>query len=402
MTLSAGADLCRSLWASGQRAEPPVMDVWVRRSIGLADPAWDAFVAGAEDGHFTQTAAWASFKARTGWRVARIAVGRDDVTLAGAQMLIRPVPVVGAIGYVPEGPVLAGCSGEVMNVLLDGLLVLCRSERVRYVVVKPARMNADLAARLERRGFRENARFTAGSTSATVRVDLTPTPEQVLARMRRSTRGNIRRGLSRGLRAREGTTADFDTFLELEAAAAKRKGFSTMTRSRHKQLWKAFSEAGMAKLFLVEDEKGEPVSAQVAVPFGETMYTILMAWSGQQSSHKPNELLEWTAMMWAKQRGYRHYDFEGVDSGDAVGGEDDRPDRYVSDYKLGYGGELIQTSPAYDFVLNPFLRWGYRSVLPRLEQISVVRKVEKRVKRSLSEQRQQHGGRALRGAGGTN
>lgn len=351
-------------------------------------------MAGAEDGHYAQSTAWASFKARAGWRVVRLTVDRNGATLAGAQVLIRRLPLAGSIGYVPEGPVVAGHFGEVVDALLDGLLQLCRAERIRYLVVKPARVNADLVARLELRGFRDNARFTASTTSATVRVDLTPAPEQMLARMRKSTRGNIRRGLSRGLRSREGTAEDFDTFMRLEAMAAERKGFSTMTRARHKQLWKAFSEAGLARVFLVEDEDGEAVSAQLAVPFGATMYTMLMAWSGQHSSRKPNELLEWTAMMWAKERGYRYYDFEGVSSGTAGGGAD-RQDRYVSDYKLGYGGEVVQTSAtAYDLVPNPVLRWGYRSVVPRLERMTAVRRFEKWVTRSLSEQRQRHGGRA--------
>jgi peptidoglycan pentaglycine glycine transferase (the first glycine) len=352
-------------------------------------------VAGAEDGHYAQSTAWASFKAKAGWRVARLTVDRNGATLAGAQMLIRPLPLVGSIGYVPEGPVVAGHSGEVVDALLDGLLQLCRAVRIRYLVVKPARVNTDLVARLELRGFRDNARFTASTTSATVRVDLTPDPEQMLARMRKSTRGNIRRGLSRGLRPREGTAEDFERFLRLEAMAADRKGFSTMTRARHKQLWKAFSEAGLARVFLVEDEDGEAVSAQLAVPFGGTMYTMLMAWSGQHSSRKPNELLEWTAMMWAKERGYRYYDFEGVSSGNAAAGGADRQDRYVSDYKLGYGGQVIQTSAAaYELVPNPVLRWGYRSVLPRLERVTAVRRFEKWVTRSLSEQRQRHGGTA--------
>ena len=376
----------------------PATGVRVHRSNRLADPAWDAFVAGAEDGHYAQSTAWASFKAMAGWRVARLEVGRDGAPLAGAQMLIRPLPLVGSIGYVPEGPVVAGHSGEVVDALLDGLLQLCRGERVLYLVVKPARVNPDLAAQLERRGFRNNARFTASSTSATVRVDLTPARDQMLARMRKSTRANIRRGLSRGLRAREGTAEDFDTYLQLEAMAAKRKGFHTMTGSRHKQLWKVFSEAGLAKIFVVDDDDGEAVSAQLAVPFGRTMYTMLMAWSGEHSSRKPNELLEWTAMMWAKERGYRHYDFEGVESDvgstRAARGGADRPDQYVSDYKLGFGGEVIHTSAAVDLMLNPVLRWGYRSVLPRLERLTAVRRLEKWVTRSLSEQRQRHGGTA--------
>jgi lipid II:glycine glycyltransferase (peptidoglycan interpeptide bridge formation enzyme) len=387
--MEAIADLRRSVRGRGERTAPRATGSWLRCSRVLVDPPWDAFVGGAEDGHFIQTAAWASFKATAGWRAARITVGQDDAVLAGAQMLIRSVPVVGAIGYVREGPVVGDCGGEAMDVMLDGLLALCRSERVRYLVVKPPRVNADLIARLERRGFCENARFTAHLATATVRVDLTPPPDQILARMRRSTRGNIRRGRSRGLRAREGTAADFELFCDLEVAAAQRKGYSIWSHSRHMELWNALSEAGMARLFLVEDEEeGEPVSAQVAVAFGGTMYSLRMAWSGQQSSRKPNELLEWTVMMWAKQQGHRHYDFEGVDSGHAAGSGADRPDAYVSDYKLGYGGEFIQTSPAYDLVLNPILRWGYRSVLPRVERLTVVRSFEKWLMRSLSEQRQ--------------
>jgi lipid II:glycine glycyltransferase (peptidoglycan interpeptide bridge formation enzyme) len=365
-------------------------DVHLRRTRGVEDPDWDSFVATAPDGHYQQSTSWGRFKAGAGWRTSRVHVSRGDETIAGAQLLSRPVTGLGSIGYVTHGLVLGERPGEVVDTTLDGVFRLCHAERVRFVVVRPPRADGALEERLLERGFRESRQLR--TPSATLRVDLSAGRDELLGQMRRSTRGNIRRGLSRGLVAREGGTEDLGTFLHLLGVAAARKGFTTFAASRYEAMWGALRADARARLFLVERD-GEPVAAQLAVPHGDTFYTHLMAWSGEHARLKPNELLEWTAMTWAKENGYRFYDFEGVE-GD---GDVDRDDSWVSDYKLGFGGYVVAVARAYDHVFNPVLRWGYRSVVLRLQDRPEVKRLEKRVRRRISGRRRAH--RATTGSG---
>ena len=72
-----------------------------------------------------------------GWGVCRVVARRNREIVGGAQILIRRLPLVGAIGYVPRGPVLAEDDPVLMGILLDTLRTLAREQRIHYVLVQP-------------------------------------------------------------------------------------------------------------------------------------------------------------------------------------------------------------------------------------------------------------------------
>jgi lipid II:glycine glycyltransferase (peptidoglycan interpeptide bridge formation enzyme) len=53
---------------------------------------WNAFVAQEPSFALLQSWEWGDFKERLGWRAFRIAAEKQGRIVAGAQMLIRPVP----------------------------------------------------------------------------------------------------------------------------------------------------------------------------------------------------------------------------------------------------------------------------------------------------------------------
>jgi len=376
----------------------------LRLSLGLDDAAWDRFLHTVPGGHYKQTSSWGRFRAGFGWHTVRVVV-RDRVGIAGgAQVLVRPVGPFGAIGYLHRGPVVAPRSPQALAATLEGVERLCRRHRVRYLAVRPATADGGVAAQLDRWGARPGILLQDDLAPSTARVALAASPDDILARMRRSTRGNIRRGLSRGLVARPGGAADLPALLDLLEVAAERRGTSPPSRTRYRHLWDALHPHGLAHLFVVE-HAGVPVSAQLAIRFGDTLYSHLMGWSGAHARSKPNELLEWTAMLWAREHGCRYYDFEGVDrpgghtgtpearvatpaSGTAAGGDDTLAspprDHWVSDYKLGFGAEVVGLPGYHERVFHPVLRWGYERAVPAVTALPGSGRLEERLRRVVS------------------
>ena len=43
--------------------------------------------------------------------------------------------------------------------------------------------------------------------------------------------------------------------------------------------------------------------------------------------------------------------------------------------KLGFGGEVRLFPGAYDYVYNPFLRWGYNTIFSKISQMPVVENI---------------------------
>jgi lipid II:glycine glycyltransferase (peptidoglycan interpeptide bridge formation enzyme) len=84
-------------------------------------------------------------------------------------------------------------------------------------------------------------------------------------------------------------------------------------------------------------------------------------------------------MQWAKKRGYRYYDLEGIELSAArailqgespAEGETDS----VSHFKLRLGGDVVLYPTPYEHLYDPLTRWAYTAVYPRISDWTVVRK----------------------------
>jgi lipid II:glycine glycyltransferase (peptidoglycan interpeptide bridge formation enzyme) len=306
----------------------------------------------------------------------------DDRIVAGAQVLVRSWRGAGGIGYVPKGPLLDGDSVRA-ETLVDVLRSIAAARRLRYMAVQPPINSCGIEPALTEAGFRANAAI--GTHHATVRLDLTRPTNELLARMRKSTRANVRRAQNRGVVVRDGRPGDLETLYRLLTVASRRKGFEIPPWAYYEHMWSTFRSTGHAKIFVAECD-GEPVSAQLAIPFGSSLFTHVTAWSGSHAAAMPNEALEWHAITWAKAHGFRYYDFEGIDP--SIATRFQRPldahdrsviasDRMVTEYKLGYEREYTPVPTAYEYVPNRALRWSYFVVYPALAERAPLKQLRK-------------------------
>ncbi len=332
-----------------------------------SDSAWDSFLAGQSSGHHVQSSLWAQVKAMNGWRARRITVSRDGQIVGGAQLLIRQVRYFGSIGYVPKGPILANGDDETAARLLEQVRRLATSERLRVLFVQPPEYGS-FVSQLAEFGFRPCPVETA--PSATVLIDLSANLEAILARMPKGMRNGIRRSQKRGIIVREGTRDDLEAFHELLSMTSRRRGFTPFELDYFQGMWDILEPAGCLKVFLGELE-GEPVSAQICIPFGDTLVAKQIGWSGKHGRLHPNEALDWFTIQWAKANGYRYYDLEGIErpAANAIVSGQPLPEQYAESptaFKLRFGGEVKLYPAAYCLIANPVLRTLYNRVGQRV------------------------------------
>ena len=325
------------------------------------DARWDGFLAATPGGDHVQSSGWARTKGFQGFGNTRVVLAREGSIVAGAQILIRRFPVAGALGYVPRGPVVAPGDTAAADAVIAALTRRAAQHRIRHLVVQPGRNGEWIAARLHAGGFVPGAMSVA--PTATLLVDLGPDLDDIFAGLSKSARKHVRRGLRHGVAVREGTAADLGVFHDLVTATARRHGFSPYPRGYFEAMWQAFHPAGHLRLFFA-DYEGAALSGHMVIPFGETLLSKVVAWSGTHPTVYPNEVLEWHVIEWAKQHGFAYYDLEGVERPTAerilAGAPDPIEDLRPADaFKLKFGGSPVLLPAAFDYFSSRLVAHTY-------------------------------------------
>jgi glycosyltransferase involved in cell wall biosynthesis/lipid II:glycine glycyltransferase (peptidoglycan interpeptide bridge formation enzyme) len=356
--------------------------IHITTSSAAHDAAWDAFLSNLPGGHHTQTSLWAQVKAAMGWRAVRIVAQREGDVVGGAQILYRDLPALGAVGYVSRGPVLAGDEPDLGARVMDEMERVARELRIRHLTVQPHGVGAAPPPHLTGRGYLATA--TDVAPRATVIVDVTPEPEQILAAMTPKTRYNVRLSGRRSVVVREGGPDDLDTYYRLLEATAQRQGFTPHPKAYFETMLRVLVPHGHLRLAFAEVD-GEAFSGQIAIAFGDTVVNKLSVWSGRDGSRHPNEALHWSTIQWAHARGYRHYDLEGLklEAAQAIARGEPLPPsagQSVTSFKLGFGGAATVMPGPHVYVPNAVLRWGFAEFYPRVTGLRVVKRAIKRMR----------------------
>jgi lipid II:glycine glycyltransferase (peptidoglycan interpeptide bridge formation enzyme) len=377
--------------------QPLVAGVPLRHStplLSIEDAAehaeWDDFVARTFGGDLAQTSAWGRIKHSAGMDVYRIVARVDGEIAGGAQLLVRPLPVsgLGRVAYAPYGPLCApDASDDVATILIEGLRQLCRQRSIAALVVQPPRRGEQVATRLRSAGFRATGVDVA--PSASLRVDLDLTLEEMLARMNRHTRREFRKGLRAPVCVRAATREELASFYELYCVTAGRHDFSPWSRQYVERVWDELRPNGQVEVLLAAVD-GVDVAGSLVTRFGDTVTGRIVGFDPQRlaSRMRINEALMWGVMDWARSRGLRWLDVGGVTREHAMAiaaNKDPVPDQGTLKLRLG-GIPLIYPEPL-ELVGNPMVRVGYRVLGSRKVVHALRRSVERRLRESSHEER---------------
>ncbi len=301
--------------------------------------AWNAALAQASTADLLQSWEWGEFKRHTaGWTPLRLVVRQGDEPLAGAQVLYRRVMGAPSL-YAPRGPwwrdetALAALVRDLRHRL---------AFRAPFLRVDPPVADAKLLTQL---GFRLAPRQI--QPRATIVVNLEPSAEDILAAFDRQVRYNARLAERKGVEIIQGGAELVAEFWKLLAETATRKGFVERDISYFERLVEDFGDC--APVFHARYE-GQLVYAALMVLFGKTAYYLYGA-SGGDRSVKPSELVQYRAMLWAKERGATRYDMWGIPAHVT----EDNPLYGVYRFKSGFGGREERYAGALDLPLVPLV-----------------------------------------------
>ncbi len=354
----------------------------LRTSSAARDTRWDEFLAGIPRANHTQTSLWSRVKSTMGWRPVRVLAERGGQIVGGVQILYRRIPVVGSIGYISGGPVLARHDPALAARIMDEVEATGRRLGMRALAVQPPGAGDTWPAHLGDRGYVRTD--VAINPRATIVLDVSRPPDEIMATMASKTRYNIRLSARRSVVVRDGDVDDLDTYYELLRSTADRQGFTPFPKAYFAAMWDTLTPGGHLRLSLAEVD-GRAVSGQLAVIFGDTVVNKLSVWSGEAGSHRPNEALQWATIRWAHEHGRRYYDLEGMDLPAAravIRGEPlpSSAGQTVTSFKLGFGGDVVLRPEVRMCIRSTSLRWGFAMLYPRFGRLKSIKRIIRRAR----------------------
>jgi len=325
----------------------------VRLARSADRDAWEALVAA--HGSFLQSWRWGEFREALGWNALRLVAEQAGCVVGVMQALLRRfAPGVGML-YVPRGPACA--EGAALRPLLVALGPLAREHRAWLARVEPELPESpDSAALCRSLGLRQSP--VTVQLPHTVVVDLTPSPERVLAGFKPTWRRYVRHAPRRGVTVREGGAEDLATFYALERETAGRQGITGRPRSYYQRFFQRFAGAG-AQLFLAE-LAGESLAAIITLERGRTATYLYGGSSRRHQEAHPNYLLQWTAMLHARASGCKRYDLWGC----GAPGDPASREAGLTSFKSGFGPVVAHTG-AWDLPASPLYPLWRRAELLR-------------------------------------
>lgn len=322
---------------------------------------WDGFVLSG-GGHLLQSWGWGESKGRFGWDTERLAVwdASGDELMGVAQVLIRRLPL-GSLAYVPKGPVARPDDAGTWVRLLHMLRDFGRERGVTFLKIEPDwEGEFPLSQLLAEEGFRASDQAIQPRT--TIVVSLEGEEEEILLQMKSKTRYNVRLAERKGVTVREGGEEDVSLFYKLMEETRERDAFGIHDVQYYLEAWRTFVAQDQARLF-VAYYGDEPLGGLMVFAFGSTAYYLYGASSDRHRNLMPNHLLQWRAMLWARERGCTSYDLWGIP--DEAGEDEEDMEEVlkrgglwgVYRFKRGFGGRVVRYSPSYDYVYSPVMYW---------------------------------------------
>ena len=321
---------------------------------------WNHLVENAPAFNLMQTFEWGEFKEAEGWKVYRLALMHENQFVGGAQVLIRPIlKGLLSIAYIPRGPLSQPEDVPALKALFPAIHRLARRHRSIFLKIEPYWDNSMLTAQLlEEHGFHSSS--LTNQPRASIIVDLTQEPEEILSGMQRSTRYNIKLASRKGVTTHEGKGDDLPAFYELLNVTAKRNRFPIRSLDYYKREWEVFSKTNNALLLLAKYQD-KIIGARIVLVSDKKAADLHAASSVDLAHLKANYLLVWEAMAWAKARGCRIYDLWGIpdEVGELTYAGKEIPDKSegglwgVYQFKRGFGCKVVYYIGAYDYVYSP-------------------------------------------------
>ena len=322
----------------------------------------DLVVANPDGGTLYQSAAFAEAKAAGGWRPIQLIIESGSLSVA-TLILERRVPLLGRIWYSPTGPGFV--SADDLAAVIPELGRFARAAGVFLV-----KLESELADGPESRSTLASVGLVKVADvqpiSSTVVIDLTPSAEEILARMPQKGRYAIRKAARDGVTVAEVELTDdvVDRMYALLKNTGDTSGFAVRPQAYYTRFWRLFGDRGQGRMFFAYVD-GEVVAGAFSAWLGTKAWYKDGASIRERKAYGASHALQWYIIEWHKQRGIAtSYDMMGAPPSDRLS-DQSHPLHGIGVFKTSFSLTVTDRTGTWDLVIDPraaglWNRIGYR------------------------------------------
>lgn len=338
---------------------------------------FDHLIGNSPEPDFAQTTAWATLKS-VSWRPKHYLYERQSgqPLIAITVWLRRPPLFPYALAYAPRGPILLSEQAE--SALPDFWPELKRelvNQRAFALKIDPAWSATSRAEQMQSVGFlpvKSDHPFGGTQPRRTIRQDISPDEEELLAIIPKKIRYNIRYPEKNGVEYRLGTKADIPGLMDVLRDTSRRKRFIERGSEYYERLLLAMGENASLILGYHEDKV---VAAGVTIVCGKIAWAVYGGMLREYAHLRAYYGLNWQRMLWAKSRGATTFDFFGV----PMNLSEQSPLYGLYTFKKSFGGDLVEFIGEYELPILRLPYWFWNRFSPLA--LRLVRKLTKWLRR---------------------
>jgi len=307
---------------------------------------WENFLSLNADANFLQSWHWGEFYQNLGNPIQRTGFYINN-KLQGAMLSIVESAKRGRHLIVPAGPIIDWKNSAVINAFMEVIKKIARDNKCVFIRVRPQALANDFSRNLFKNLGFINAPMHLHA-ECTSQLDITKAEETLLSNMRKTTRYEIKKAKSEGIKVTfHKEPSLIEGLYKLQIETAKRQNFVPFSFKYLLEQFKVFAKRDKALLYKAEI-KNKLLSVAFVIFYAREAVYHYGASTIEGRKYPANYLIQWEAILQAKKRGCTRYNFWGVSP---IGSPNHR--FYgLSLFKRGFGGEDVEYLHAQDLVIN--------------------------------------------------
>ena len=322
---------------------------------------WDGFIDTFAPHTFLQTWEWNLSQQLMGSKTFPLGIYAGE-KLVGVSFVYLIKAKRGAFIFCPHGPIISENFEQNFQALFVYLKDLAKKERADFIRISPLEIKRPESILLFRKfGFRD-APIHMHPELAWI-LDVSKMEQELLSGMKKRTRYSIAKAQKDGVEILASTnTEDVKDFYDIYLETASRQDFVPFSKKYIKEEFEIFGKENKIVLFFAK-HGGETIATAMIIFSNGSGFYHHGASVRNNKSITASELLQWSAILECKKRGFNLYNFWGIAPEDAK----NHPWVGLSRFKRGFGGFSEEYVHAQDYPMT--LKYWLNYIIETIRRI---------------------------------